>query len=111
MILYDLPYVRLERLPCLKHSQAIDPSFVTITKPLSNKIEETFCEGLKWICKFFEIKGQKTFKNLVISRNPQNTLLKNLPPEKFVLILLSFIVDIGNFCPIFFWVIAETTCR
>ena len=31
----------------LKHLQAIDPSFATITKPLSNKIVETFCEGLK----------------------------------------------------------------
>ena len=31
----------------LKHLQAIDPSFVTITKPLSNKIGETFCEELK----------------------------------------------------------------
>ena len=29
------------------HLQAIDPSFVTITKPLSNKIGETFCKGLK----------------------------------------------------------------
>ena len=27
--------------------QAIDPLFVTITKPLSNKRGETFCEGLK----------------------------------------------------------------
>ena len=33
--------------PFLKYLQAIDPSFVTITKPLSNKICETFCEGLK----------------------------------------------------------------
>ena len=31
----------------LKHLQAIDPSIVTITKPLSNKIGEAFCEGLK----------------------------------------------------------------
>ena len=29
--------------PYLKHVQATDPSFVTITKPLSNKRGETFC--------------------------------------------------------------------
>ena len=32
----------------LKHLQAIDPSFVTITKPLSSKIKETSSEGLTW---------------------------------------------------------------
>ena len=46
-------------LPFLKHLQAINPSFVTITKPLKNKIGETFCEGLKWICKLFKKNGQK----------------------------------------------------
>ena len=45
--------------PYLKHLQAIDPSSQTITKPFSNKIEETFCEDLKGMCKFFEIDGQK----------------------------------------------------
>ena len=34
-------------LPYLEHLQEIDPSFVTITNPLSNKKGETFCEGLK----------------------------------------------------------------
>ena len=33
--------------PFLKHLQPIDPSFVTVTKPLSNKTGETFCEALK----------------------------------------------------------------
>ena len=33
--------------PYLKDLQAIDPSFVTITKPLRNKSGETFCDGLK----------------------------------------------------------------
>lgn len=33
--------------PYLKDLQAIDPLFVTITKPLSNKSGETFCDGLK----------------------------------------------------------------
>ena len=45
--------------PYLKYLQAIDPSSQTITKPFSNKIEETFCEDLKGMCKFFEIDGQK----------------------------------------------------
>ena len=31
----------------LKHLQVIDPSFVTIAKPLSNKIGKTLYEGLK----------------------------------------------------------------
>ena len=33
--------------PYLKHLKAIEPSFVTISKLLSNKMGETFCEGLK----------------------------------------------------------------
>ena len=33
--------------PFLKHLQAVNPSFVTITKLFSNKIGETFYEGLK----------------------------------------------------------------
>ena len=33
--------------PYLKHLQAVDPSFITITKLSSNEIKETFCEGLK----------------------------------------------------------------
>ena len=35
------------RFPYLKHLQAIDPSFVPITKSLSNKKGKTFCEGFK----------------------------------------------------------------
>ena len=57
-------------LDFLKHLHAIDPSFVTITKPLSNKIGGTFCEGLKYMCKFFEKNG-----NLSISQNPLTILL------------------------------------
>ena len=49
-----LPYISF-----LKHLQAIDSSCVTITKPWSNKIGETFCEGLKWTCKLSEKNGQK----------------------------------------------------
>ena len=47
--------------PFLKHLQVINPSFVTFTKPLSNKIIEKFCEGLKWMCKLFEENEQKRF--------------------------------------------------
>ena len=37
-----------ETFPLLRHLEGINPPFVTITKPfLSNKIGETFCEGLK----------------------------------------------------------------
>ena len=43
----------------LKYLQAIDNSLVTITKPLSNRIGETACEGLKQMCKPFEKNGQK----------------------------------------------------
>ena len=45
--------------PYLKHLQALVPSFITIIKPLSNKIAEIFCEGLKRMCKIFEIDGKK----------------------------------------------------
>ena len=31
----------------MKHLQRNDPSFVTITKPLNNKIGDAFGEGLK----------------------------------------------------------------
>lgn len=34
-------------LPCLKHLQIIDPSFLTITKSLSNRIGEIFNKRLK----------------------------------------------------------------
>ena len=60
-------YARLEwmtPLPpvsCLKIFQAIHSSFVTITKPLNNKRGEAFCKELKWMCKLFEINGQKDF--------------------------------------------------
>ena len=48
-----MKHARLEGIPppppfpYLKHLQAIDPSFVTITKPVNNERGETFCEGLK----------------------------------------------------------------
>ena len=35
--------------------------FVTIAKLPSNEIRETFCEGLKWMCKLFEINAQQDF--------------------------------------------------
>ena len=49
------------KFPYLKHLQAIDPSFVTITKPLSNKILQTCCKGLKIMRKCLEIDGRKGF--------------------------------------------------
>ena len=45
----------------LKHLHLTDPSFVTITKPLSNMTGETFCEELKRMCKLFEIDDQNYF--------------------------------------------------
>ena len=47
----------------LKHLQAIDSSFVTIIKPLSKHIGETFWGGVKLICTFFDTDGQKDFYN------------------------------------------------
>ena len=59
-------HARLERIALhppafsyLKHLPTIHPSFVTITKPLSNEWGQTFCEGLKWMCQPFEINGPK----------------------------------------------------
>ena len=45
--------------PYFRQLQAVDPLFVTITKPISFKIGQTFCEGLKWMYKLFEIDWQK----------------------------------------------------
>ena len=43
--------MKLERIPLtfpfLKSLQEIYPSFETITKPLSSKVAEIFCKGLK----------------------------------------------------------------
>ena len=36
-------------LPYLEHLQATDPSYVTMTTPLSSKIGENFYEGMKWM--------------------------------------------------------------
>ena len=62
IILYDKQYLKcfrygqsmrincseyLHPFPYLKHLEAIDPSFVTITKLSSNEIREAFCEVLK----------------------------------------------------------------
>ena len=54
------------KFPYIKCLQAIDLSFVTITEQLSNKIGETFCEGLKLTCKLFEIDRQIDFPKPVI---------------------------------------------
>ena len=45
--------------PYLKHLQAIYPSFITITKLLSNTIGKSFCERFKRMCNIFEGDGQK----------------------------------------------------
>ena len=45
----------------LRHFQAIDTSFLTITKLSSNGIRETFCEELKWMCELFETNVQQDF--------------------------------------------------
>ena len=49
-----------------EHLQAIHPSFVIITKPLSSKIGGIFCEGLKWMSEVFKIEAQKEFWKLAI---------------------------------------------
>ena len=47
--------------PSSKHLQAIDSSIVTITNSLSNKIGETFCEGLKLNMQTFQEKWTKIY--------------------------------------------------
>ena len=45
-----------------KHLQAINHYlFVTITKPLSNKIRETACDGFKLMRKLFEADEQRDY--------------------------------------------------
>ena len=68
--------------PYLKYFQGIDPLLLTITKSLSNKIGEIFCKGLKWICKLFEIGGEKYFKTR----------------HFFEILLKYFIIDVAQNC-------------
>ena len=74
--------------------QAIDPSFLTITKPLTNKRGKTFCEGLKCV-NFSRQMGEKIFKNLSFSRNPLKILLKNLHRETLNQFYLASFSDLG----------------
>ena len=50
---------RLGRIPhpfsYLKHLQATNSSFVTITKLSNNEKWKKNCEGLRWMCKLLEI--------------------------------------------------------
>ena len=55
---------RIEHFPEFsysKHLQAINHLFVTITKPLSNKIRETVCDGFKLMRKLFEADEQRDY--------------------------------------------------
>lgn len=40
---------RYAPISLLKHFQAINPSFITISKPICNKIGKAFCEELRGI--------------------------------------------------------------
>ena len=61
--------------PFLKHFQAIDPSFVTMTKPLNNNTGETYCERMNECVNFLRKTDKKICKNLSLSQNPLNILL------------------------------------
>ena len=43
-----------------------------------NKRGETFCEGLKWVCKLFEINGQKDFQKPAIFSKSSKHFVKEL---------------------------------
>ena len=95
---YGKSYARLERISpvsLLKHLPVIDPSFVTLTKRSSNEIRETFCEGVKWMCKFFEINAQQHFKKLVIFSISSNYFLIELAQENSYLFCLASFSDLG----------------
>ena len=62
----------------MKHLQAINPIFLTIIKPLSMTIGETFCEGLMLMSKLLEKNGREGLKKPFIVILPVNVLLKNL---------------------------------
>ena len=53
----------------LKYFQKFELSFVVTTKPLRNKMRETFYGGLKWMCKLFEANGQRKSNNYSKSSN------------------------------------------
>ena len=59
--------------PYLKGLQAIDPTIITNTKPLRNKIVEAFCEGLELIRVVIYRATQRTFQPQL-----QNFSLENL---------------------------------
>ena len=76
----------------LKHLQTIDSSIVTITKPLSDKIGETICKGLKRVCKLFEKNGQKDLKKSVIfSKISRHFILELALGNSYRFCLASFL--------------------
>ena len=62
----------------LKHLHAADSSFGTIIKSFSKNIEETFCEGWKWMSKLFDIGEKKKFfqKPLIFSKSSKHFIIE-----------------------------------
>ena len=82
--------------PYLKDLQAMEPSFLAITKLISNKIRERFRKGLKQICKLCETDWQKRFlKSRHLLEIPKKCYYRSCL-GKLVLILFIFIFGIGN---------------
>ena len=93
------------RFLILKHLQVIDISFLTITKPLTNKEGETFCERLKWMRKLYKINGQK--KPVIFSKSSKHFITELAQENSHCFILASF--RNRELWAVFLWVITEET--
>ena len=79
----------------LKDLQAIDPSFVTIIKLSSNEIRETFCEGLKWMYKLFEIYAWQDFWKLAVFSISSKHFIIELAQGNLHQFCLASFLDLG----------------
>ena len=76
----EIPNIRVSvplHFPFWNNCKQSTLHFVTITTPLSTKIGETFCEGLKWMCKLFEKNGQKdSWKPVNFSKSRKHFIIE-----------------------------------
>ena len=76
----------------LKQLKAVHPSFVTITKPLGNKIGKAFYPGLKWMCKCFEKNGQKdSWKPVILSKSSKHFIIELALGNSYRFCLAAFL--------------------
>ena len=61
-------------------------------KPSSKKRGETFCEGLKWMCKLFEKNRQKDlYKAVIFSKSSEQFIIELALGNSYRFFLASFL--------------------